>query len=482
MNRTSDYMQCCVTAPCLPRSAAAVLMRLSLLLAFSAVHLTFAQQPADYCQNSSSLVTNPSQPPGRGPNVADSSRRPEPDKNIVWTLGHPPERFRFPDNSAIQFTASAGDKGVCDLRLMQSTLQDFTSLFQLDANQLHLCVDNDHCDTEIDVPPDSTRRLEIKIDPNFRTPGVFTGEIAFAINGKPETQSFKLTVFSRTRRAVVFGAFVIALGLALYFLVNVFLRRRITMDDALLPAYQLRDTIETLKRRVSEAAKLTQIPLDALAHELGDLEKALAPEPLADHLPPVTVLPFSSGTAWLDSFKAYLTPLSDKTAALVVLVNSGVQTAVAYWTSFPVPVATALSQVNLLAPSVSNAATAQAQLAPILQTLYTAANPPHAAMLAPMFAATPPNLVARFLTVPPDTHTLQVRLFRNTLWVWWIVALIALVGGFYSVVLQNFGFGTCQDYIKCFFWGLGFSVAGTQLDSLTQTSVTGNFGITIPKA
>jgi hypothetical protein len=55
------------------------------------------------------------------------------------------------------------------------------------------------------------------------------------------------------------------------------------------------------------------------------------------------------------------------------------------------------------------------------------------------------------IALPPDTHSLQVRLFRNTLWVWWLVALIALASGFYSVVLENFGFGSCTDYIKCFF-------------------------------
>jgi hypothetical protein len=448
-----------------------------LLLAVSALQLVFAQQPAlsqepaEYCQDSPTALAN-----------QNGAARLEGQRNIVWSLGRPPERFRFPANSVIPFSVTAGDRGVCHLQLTQSTLQDFTTLFQLDASQLHLCLDKDHCDTEIDVPPNSTRRLEIRIDPKFRTAGIFSGEIAFAIKGKPETQSFKLTVFSRTPRAVVFGALVIALGLGLYFLVNVFLRRRIAIDEALLPAYQLGDTIETLKRRVGEATKLTQIPLDALTDALSQLEKQLAPEILAAQLPSITVLPSSSGTAWMDGFKAYLTPLSDKTAALVVLVNSGVQTAVAYWTTFPGPVATALSQINLLAPNVSNAATAQAQLAPILQTFYTAVNPPHAAMLAPMFAATPPNLVARFFMVPPDTHTLQVRLYRNTLWVWWMVALIALASGFYSVVLANLGFGTSTDYIKCFFWGLGFSIAGTQLDQLAQTTVTGNFGITIPKA
>jgi hypothetical protein len=481
---TLQSIRCGATASRVVRSTAAVLTRFSLLLVVSSVQLVFAQQPAlpqepaEYCQNSPTTLAAAR----TNSDIADPSHRSEGQRNIVWNLGRPPERFRFPANSVIQFNVTAGDQGVCDLQLTQSTLQDFTTLFQLDASQLHLCLDKDHCDAEINVPPDSTRRLEIRIDPKFQTPGIFNGELAFAIKGKPETQSFKLTVYSRTRRAVVFGALVIALGLAVYFFVNVFLRRRIAIDEVLLPAYQLRDTIESLQRKVSEAAKLTQIPLNALADDLKQLEKQLEPEILADHFPSITVLPSSSGTTWMDSFKGYLTPLADKTAAHVVLVNSGVQTALAYWTTFPGPAATVLHQINLLVPSVSNAATAQAQLAPILQTLYAAVNPPHATMLVPMLADAPPNLAARVFTAPPDTHTLQLRLFHTTLWVWWIVALIALASGFYSVVLANLGFGTSTDYIKCFFWGLGFSVAGTQLDSLTQTTTTSNFGITIPKA
>jgi hypothetical protein len=121
----------------------------------------------------------------------------------------------------------------------------------------------------------------------------------------------------------------------------------------------------------------------------------------------------------------------------VVLVNSGVQAAIAYWTTFPAPVATALAQIDLLAPNVKDAATAQAQLAPLLQTLYAAVNPRRAEAFAPMSEAVPSYLVARFFTLPPDTHTLQLRLFRNTLWVWWLVALIALASGFYSVVLDR---------------------------------------------
>lgn len=60
--------------------------------------------------------------------------------------------------------------------------------------------------------------------------------------------------------------------------------------------------------------------------------------------------------------------------------------------------------------------------------------------------------------------------------------LIAFLAGMYVLVLSNLGFGTFADVIKCFFWGLGFSVAGGQLEQLTQSTVTGSFGISVPKA
>jgi hypothetical protein len=219
-----------------------------------------------------------------------------------------------------------------------------------------------------------------------------------------------------------------------------------------------------------------------LANALSDLDTQLSPKSLAGHLPSVTILPWSSGTSWQDILKAYLTPIAEKTAGIVVLVNSGVQYAVGYWETFPGPVTAALGKIDALLPTATSAATAQTQLGPIVQTLQAAVNPPKADALAPMLDAAPSHVIARLFTLPPDTQALRVRLVRNTLWVWWLVALIALAGGFYALVLLNFGFGSPADYIKCFFWGLGFSVAGTQLDQLTQTAVTGNFGISIPKA
>jgi hypothetical protein len=156
---TLQSMKCGATASRVVRSTAAVLTRFSLLLAVSAVRLVFAQpalaqEPAEYCQNSPTTLANQNGAVRTNSDIAGPSHRPEGQRNIIWSLGRPPERFRFPANSVIQFSVTAGDQGVCNLQLTQSTLQDFTTLFQLDTSRLHLCLDKDHCDAEINVPPD----------------------------------------------------------------------------------------------------------------------------------------------------------------------------------------------------------------------------------------------------------------------------------------------------------------------------------------
>jgi len=410
------------------------------------------------------------------------STKTEAQPNITWSLGSPPERLRYPANSEVRFTATAGEQDIKGLQLAQSTLQDPSTLLQLDASQLTLSKEDGTGGSSIEIPKNSTIPLKLKIAPSFSAPGVFAGDISFRIDGKPETQSFKLTVYSRSVCAMLLGGALIAVGLGLYFVVNVYLRRSTAIDDALFPAYQLRDTVAVLRDRLVEAQTQTRLPLAELGNVLRDIDDQLSPEKLAPYLPAVLISPSSSTTDWLANFRAYLTPISSRTAAMVVLINSGMRDSIiSYWAQYPAAVTTALDKIDAVAVATLNADQAQTQLAPILQELQAAAKPPQAELTA-FLASAPSGAVARFFILPPDTHTLQVRMLRNALWVWWLVALIALVSGFYSLVLQNFGFGSWADYIKCFFWGLGFSVAGTQLEQLTQTGVTSNFGISIPKA
>jgi hypothetical protein len=488
----SHWASCIKTMAAVPRGRMAASAALCLGLVLGAAGMTLAEQPSDQRQRSGKVLAKAptagqkSPPVSASPSAGSRANQgtvppPQTAQGVVWTLGHPPERLRFPANSEVQFPVSAGDKGVRNLRLVQSTLQDATTFFQLDASQLSLCADDANCGTTIDVPANTTKRLTLKISPAFHTPGIFTGEVSFGVAGKPETQSFKLTVYSRRPCAILLGGVLIAAGLFLYFLVNVWLRRSIAREEALFPAYQLRDTLATLRKRLADVETQTHLQFVLLTEVLNDLDRRLTRDALAGHLPPALIAPWSSATDWVANFSDYLRPISDQAAAMVVLVNSGVRTAMNYWTTHPDPVTAALGQIDALAPTVQNGGAAQAQLAPILQALQAAVIPPHPALPA-LLGVAPAGVVTRLFTLPPDTHTLQLRLMRNMLWVWCLVAVVALASGFYAVVLENFGFGSWADYIKCFFWGLGFSVAGTQLEQLTQTAVAGNFGISIPEA
>jgi hypothetical protein len=454
-----------------------------LILQFAAVCAAPARAPQDTQQQQN--VPPKTAPPAAGAagtSGGGGSPGSGASQNIVWSVGRTStDRLRFPVNLSVDFLVISGDKELKDVQLAGSTLQDATSFLSLDLSHLKVCAGG-NCTGKFDVPANTAQPVRLEICNDFKTPGIFAGEISLRVAGKPEPQSFKLTVYSRSRRNMALGAATIGVGLALYFLVNVFLRRRVATDDALVPAYQLRDSLAILKKRVEDAAAKTQAPLSGLTGALTDLDTQLSPKSLESHLPAVIVLPWSSATSWQDTLKAYLTPIAEKTAAIVVLVNSGVQYAVGYWEKFPTQVTAALEKMDGLVLTATNSATAQTQLGPIVQALVGVVNPSKMDALAPMLDRSPSQVITRFFTLPPDTHTLQVRLVRNTLWVWWLVALIALVGGFYSVVLLNLGFGSSTDYIKCFFWGLGFSVAGTQMDQLTQTAVMANSGITIPKA
>jgi hypothetical protein len=434
-------------------------------------------------------------------------------QKVAWSLSQPPEKLRLPGNSRVQFAvhtataastpadtsagAGAGHAEKPDtltLHLVQSSLQDSASLYQIDTADL--CLTNTEsasvaarpstadaaaaCADHIDLPLSGTRSPVLTVRSTFNSPGTFTGSVSFRLAEQPELQSFKLTVYASSPCRQWAGVLCIALGLAVYFLLNIWLRRSVAIDEALIPAYQLRDAVQALEQRVVLYEKSAGAPLPQLTSALNSLLADLAPDVLAKKLPQLIASPWATSTTWLESLKTYLTPFSDKATALAVLVNNGVRTALQMGSGHPAPMATALTAIDALAPTIIRPESAQTQLAPILGQLEHALTPALDGMQPALATAMTATRFA--LSLPPDTNTLQIRLLRKVSWVWWMLALIALLAGAYTLVLQNFGFGAPTDFVKCFFWGLGFSVAGAQFEQLTQTSVTASFGISIPKA
>jgi len=407
----------------------------------------------------------------------------QPKVSAVWSISGPPERLRIPDNSETQFTVSANEKPISDLGLIQSTLQDTASLVQLGTDAISLCAEgtNKKCESPINVAANSIRRVTLKIDPTFKSPGIFTGELRFSVAEQPEIKSFKLTVYSRPSTDVRWGAFGILSGLLTYFFIHVWLRVRLARDEALLPVYELRDTLDALKAKIEPVSSQTGYVFGGLDQALTAVGTQLSNSQIRTYLPPVFPKPGTPSDDWASSFKAYLNPLRDRVAGFVVLTNSGVLRVAPYWSTNQAAARTAFAAIDGLAGTVNNAETAQAKLAPLIQPLLNAINQPAAQALAPFLAAAPVGLT-RFFTDTPNELLLRVDLYRNTLWLWVAWTLVAFLAGMYVLVLSNLGFGTFADIIKCYFWGLGFSVAGGQLEQLTQSSVTGSFGINVPKA
>src|SRR5439155_5551842 len=144
----------------------------------------------------------------------------------TWSVYGPPERLRIPNNLETHFTVGSGEKPVSDLRLLQSTLQDTSTLVQLGTDVMSLCAKDtsNKCESPINVAANSIRPITLKIDPGFDSPGVFTGEVRFSVAEQSETKSFKLTVYSRPLGDVAFGALAILLGLLTYFVTHLWLR------------------------------------------------------------------------------------------------------------------------------------------------------------------------------------------------------------------------------------------------------------------
>lgn len=351
--------------------------------------------------------TSKQQGPAGANGVPNSSPAPpQPSKaSATWSISGPSERLRIPDNGETQFTVSANDKPINGLNLVQSTLQDTSSLVQLGTNEIDLCAEdaNKQCESTINVSANSIRQLKLKIKPDFQTPGVFTGELRFSVADQSETKSFKLTVYSRPSVGSAWGTVAIVLGLLTYFLTHIWLRLRLARDEALLPVYELRATINTLREKIEPVSSQTGYIFGGLDQALSTVETVLSSNQIKNYLPVALPKPGTPSDDWVSGFKAYLNPIRDHIAGLVVLTNSGVLQVAPYWSTNQAATKTAFTAIDGLAGLVNDANTAQVKLTPIIQTLFNTINQPAAQALAPFLAAAPAGLT-RFFTAPPMSN------------------------------------------------------------------------------
>ena len=442
--------------------------------------------------------------------------KPVPDKPPVpvnnpgqngWSIVPSVEQLRFPSDSVLSFYVNiprssapgasadaAGNpqdsaSGAPQLTLVASSLQDPDSKLSLPAESLYLCgvgkkVTDDGCKRSGIAVLDRNARLtplKLIVDPAFSKNGTFSGNVSFKLNDHPEVQVLKLTVYSRSTCSMWIGAGLIVLGLLLYLFVTVFLRQSIAISTAQLAASELNDTIATLGAKLQTVQRQTSVNLPGLTNALKAEASQITAVAIKPKLPSLLANPFVSGADAASQFSSYITPVSDRVAAYVVLIDNGLTFATAAFSSKPVPSKMALESIDGLSVAVKNADDARIKLAPILEALHSALV--QTSGLQPQVQAASISVMrASLFARGVDSTSIRMHLEAavGILWLFW--TLVATIGGFASLILANYGFGSGSDYLKCLLWGLGFSVAGSQLQSLTQSSVSTTIGISVPKS
>ena len=397
-------------------------------------------------------------------------------KAVTLAVKPPPARLVLIHGRQTTFAVSTGDRPAANLRIVHATLQDAATGAQLGPAHLWLCFPTpSDCATPINLTPNTTARVTLRIAPDFQNVGAFTGLVAITADEKNGTESFDLTVLATSPAAQVVGVALIATGIVLSWIVLVVMRQLALRSDALLPAAQVGDAVRDLRASVVQAEQQAKVELSALVSRLEGFLARLRPAALEGQgfIPPRIAVPFRPAVDRAADYKKFLGDLSLEVMAISVVMKEGVQRAIRELSQpgADIPVRDALGRLDLVA-DVTTAEEARRRIGPVIMRLLTDLGQPQPqAQVGP---GRPEEI--------PTVLEVRAQLRQLSLGMWFIWGILTLVIGAATLVYTNYGFGTSLDYFKCFLWGLGVQVAGQQLQQLAPNTVGTALAVTFPKA
>jgi hypothetical protein len=362
-------------------------------------------------------------------------------------------------------------QGKREIRLGICQLVEQTSKEPLDCSHFQLCLEaGGTCGRSLSLAGNANP-VYIKIDDDFHPVGNYRGPVQLMAQDTADIGTIAIDLYGTTGGRAALGVVAIALGVALAWAISVFVRARIDRDQALLPATQLRTSLDKLLDVLGQVQPQWSGNVAATAAAVHKLQDSLTEESLdlQGLLPPQVPSPYPttySGTAYTQ----YLLAATEHANMLGVIVNQGMAQAWGMYRIGMTPVqkqaiATALDGLDALDATISPPSQAQAQprVDAILTTLKQALGFAPAA-LAPAGAPPAPQ--------PPTTKALRFQIAWLTWIVWGALFVITVVTGYAALIQSKAGFGLARDYLVCFLWGLGLPVGGLQLSALVPSSVS----------
>jgi hypothetical protein len=393
------------------------------------------------------------------------------------------DRYRETD-----FTVNVKGRPLRGLAVCQSTLADPNTGNHLGEENLgmYLAGSDVNANPQLGNPyltlTAASTKVQLKVLPAFKDNGVFTGSIGLCSASKAAVATLKLTVNSTSWLAKVDGAALIVTGIGLYVLVTVVLRQRSRQLSALLPAARLIEANNALRSTAERVAHRAKVMLPVLlgdprtVHSLRWLNAQLAVARLkkAGYLPPLLTNPFQPPDAGTD-YQQYLQGISAQEVNYAIIVQDGLTRVMSLWEQLNEDSArealVKLDQLALEADSTSD------PMRPKVDALVNAIAPRHkefAAMLTDTL-----NRVRAGVGSQPSVHEIMVQLDTVSGIGWIIWAFLNFLFGCSVLILSNHGFGTWQDLLKCFLWGLGIQATGQGLQALAPSSTATTFSLQI---
>jgi hypothetical protein len=376
---------------------------------------------------------------------------------------------------------------ISKISILQASLADEKSGRVLPFQDVAITDESTVCPTSASPqkPQDSDRPMFLCIQPTFNTPGKFTGTIALSSREKPELGSFPITIYSTSRIYQLVGLACVAFGLFTYMTIAIWARYRSRLLSMLLPAARLRDEAIGLLKRTQEVKSRTGFGFPNLLAPAGnpsslfDIVDRLSVAKIKEKnfLPSGIVSPFASPDVPM-AYQTFLQTNETQISNLDMVVRWGLASVLAMWSSVKslglvIQGNTALATLDGLATFVGPSDQLRSQIQSALSTLQSAIS--SAASLKGGAAAT----AAVYDVSTSQQMMMQIDTLNATVWAIWAVLTIAV--GSCALVWFNDGFGTPQDMIQCFLWGVGMPAIAQGFGGLSSGSLTSAFSFQIPR-
>ena len=409
----------------------------------------------------------------------------QPAGSFAWTISRLPDPWvastsgwSSDDRTCTGFTVTPKDSPATGLKLAASTLVEQSTKESIPVTDLRLCRGSGNCTQSttgpIDLPANTPSDLSLCTVHALH--GNFRGVVVLASLQKPDGDTILQNASFSSTIIKIIGLILILLGVAVAWLVKVFLRGRMDRDQSLQPVTLMRSQLLRMQQTLSNL----RTPYASTPVNLNTAVTTLLTELSTPVLDQANLLPSAFPNPFGSNFdpaalKAYLEARNKTIQLLAVLVDEGVCRAQAEDNGaiVPAPVAqvnAAITLIDNIWLAIPQPAADQAlqQVRQIVAGLHTTIV---GVALAPAIAGPVPAVRGDFEVLRLEIQTISIA-------VWLIYALLTALSGFAVLVLGNAGFGVPLDLVFAFFWGFGLP---TTIQSLTPGSSAAALNISVAR-